>query len=111
MVPYIEDLAEVVDMQAIAKAGPARRLVGANFYGAPVVPNQHFMPVKAGEDVVGHVTRYAYSPRLEHNIALVNLPTALSAPGTPISLDAGDGWRTAEVVDIPWIAAEKTIPT
>lgn len=98
-------------LQAIAKAGPARRLVGANFYGAPVVPNQHFMPVKAGEDVVGHVTRYAYSPRLEHNIALVNLPTALSTPGTPISLDAGDGWRTAEVVDIPWIAAEKTIPT
>jgi glycine cleavage system aminomethyltransferase T len=98
-------------LQAIAETGPTRRLVGANFYGAPVVPNQHFMPVKAGEDVVGHVTRYAYSPRLEHNIALVNLPTALSAPGTPISLDAGDGWRSAEVVDIPWIAAEKTIPT
>ncbi len=97
-------------LQAIAKTGPTRRLVGANFYGDPVIPNEHFMPVKSGEDVVGHVTRYAYSPRLEHNIALVNLPVALAAPGTPILLDAGDGWRSAEVVDIPWITAEKTIP-
>jgi len=97
-------------LQAIAKTGPTRRLVGANFHGAPVVPNEHFMPVKSGKDVVGHVTRYAYSPRLKHNIALVNLPMALAAPGTPISLDAGDGWRSAEVVDIPWIAAEKLIP-
>ena len=92
-----------------AKTGPERRLVGANFGGDPVVPNQHFMDVKSGDEVVGHVTRYAYSPRLEHNIALVNLPSALATPGTAISLDAGDGWRPAEIVNIPWIPAEKTI--
>ena len=97
-------------LQAIAKTGPERRLVGANFGGDPVIPNQHFMDVKSGDEVVGHVTRYCWSPRLEHNIALINVPTDLSAPGTALSLNAGDGWREAEVVDIPWISAEKVIP-
>ena len=67
------------------------------------------MDVKSGDEVVGHVTRYCWSPRLEHN-TLINVPTDLSAPGTALSLDAGDGWREAEVVDIPWISAEKVIP-
>ena len=97
-------------LQAIAKRGPERRLVGANFGGEPVTPNQHFMDVASGDKVVGHVTRYCWSPRLEHNIALVNVPAALAAPGTALSLDASDGWREATVVDIPWIPAEKVIP-
>ena len=97
-------------LQAIAKTGPERRLVGANFGGDPVTPNQHFMDVKSGDEVVGHVTRYCWSPRLEHNIALINVPAALAATGTQLSLDAGDGWRDAEIVDIPWIPPEKVIP-
>ena len=76
----------------------------------PVIPNQHFMDVKSGNEVVGHVTRYCWSPRLEHNIALVNVPTSLSEPGTALSLDSGDGWREATVVNIPWFPAEKVIP-
>jgi aminomethyltransferase len=97
-------------LQAIAKTGPERRLVGANFGGDPVTPNQHFMDVKSGDEVVGHVTRYCWSPRLKHNIALVNVPTAVAATGTTLSLDAGDSWREAEVVDTPWVPAEKVIP-
>jgi aminomethyltransferase len=68
------------------------------------------MDVKFGDEVVGHVTRYCWSPRLEHNIALINVPTAFAATGTTLSLDAGDGWRETEVVDIPWVPAEKVIP-
>jgi aminomethyltransferase len=60
--------------------------------------------------VVGHVTRYVYSPRLAHNIALVNVPSALAAPGTRVWLDAGNGWREAEITALPWIPAEKVIP-
>ena len=97
-------------LQKIAESGSTRKLIGANFGGNPVTPNEHFMPVKADGELVGHVTRYAYSPRLEHNIALVNVPTHLAKPGTPISIDAGDSWRDAEIVDIPWIPAEKVIP-
>jgi hypothetical protein len=47
---------------------------------------------------------------LKHNIALVNVPSALAATGTALLLDGGDGWRKAEVVDIPWIPPEKVIP-
>ena len=97
-------------LQAIAKTGPERRLVGANFGGDPVRPNAHFMPIKVDDTVVGHVTRYVYSPRLAHNIALVNVPHGLATPGTAIWLDAGDGWRQAEVTALPWISAEKVIP-
>jgi aminomethyltransferase len=68
------------------------------------------MPIKVDDTVVGHVTRYVYSPRLEHNIALVNVPRDFATPGTAIWLDAGDGWRQAEVTALPWIPAEKVIP-
>ena len=97
-------------LQAIAKTGPERRLVGANFGGDPVRPNAHFMSIKVDDTVVGHVTRYVYSPRLAHNIALINVPHGLATPGTAIWLDAGDGWRQAEVTALPWISAEKVIP-
>ena len=97
-------------LQAIAAKGTERRLVGANFGGDPVRPNEHFMDIRCGDDVVGHVTRYVFSPRLEHNIALVNLPTALAEPGTRITIDCGDEWREAEVVAIPWFESEKVIP-
>ena len=66
--------------------------------------------LRPGDEVIGHVTRYCWSPRLKHNIALVNLPSALAVTGTALLLDAGDGWRDAEVVDIPWIPPEKVIP-
>ena len=97
-------------LQAIAKTGPERRLIGANFGGEPITPNEHFMDVKSDGEVIGHVTRYCWSPRLDHNIALINVPIALATPGTVLSLDTGDGWREAEVVEIPWIPSEKAIP-
>lgn len=97
-------------LQKIAREGARRRLVGANFGGEPVQPNEHFLPVSVGETTVGHITRCVYSPRLEHNIALVNLPTDCSAPGTAINLELPGGRRSAEVVALPWFPSEKTIP-
>ena len=97
-------------LQRLAKEPTPRKLVGANFGGEPVTPNQHFMDVKSGDEVVGHVTRYCWSPRLKHNIALVNVPSALAVTGTALLLDAGDSWRDAKIVDIPWIPSERVIP-
>ena len=59
---------------------------------------------------VGHITRCCYSPRLEHNIALVNLPVDLAEPGTAISLDIGGEWREATVCAIPWFTSIKKLP-
>ena len=40
----------------------ARRLVGA-LGGAPIAPNEHFLPVTVAAETVGHITRCVYSPR------------------------------------------------
>ena len=97
-------------LQKIAEHGTRRRLVGANFQGDPVRPNEHFLPVRVAGEVAGHLTRCVYSPRLQHNIALVNLPDEYAAPGTLIELDLPEGQRSAEVVALPWFPAEKKIP-
>ena len=97
-------------LQRIAREGTPRRLVGANFGGAPIAPNEHFLPVTVAAETVGHITRCVYSPRLEHNIALVNVPTELSSPGTKIDLEFPGDRRSAETVALPWFPAEKTIP-
>lgn len=98
-------------LQKIAKNGTSRRLVGANFQGEPIRPNEHFLPVSVAGRVAGHLTRCVYSPRLKHNIALVNLPTEFAEPGTTIELHLPEGIREAEVVALPWFPAEKKIPT
>ena len=61
-------------------------------------------------EVVGHITRCCYSPRLEHNIALVNVPTELSAPGTQVQLDIRGTLVDAEIAALHWFQSHKTIP-
>jgi len=97
-------------LQKIAREGTPRRLVGANFEGDPVQPNEHFLPVTVDGLRIGHITRCVYSPRLEHNIALVNLPSEYAVPGTAIDLELPEGRRAAEVVSLPWFPSEKKIP-
>ena len=64
----------------------------------------------SGDDVVGRITRCCYSPRLEHNIALVNVPTELAEPGTKVKLDIRGELVDAEIVALPWFQSHKTIP-
>jgi len=97
-------------LQKIAREGTPRRLVGSNFEGDPVQPNEHFLPVTVDGLRIGHITRCVYSPRLEHNIALVNLPSEYAVPGTAIDLELPEGRRAAEVVSLPWFPSEKKIP-
>ena len=104
--PYIGKKA----LQNIAATGPTRRLVGANFGGDPVPGNPKFWDIQVAGEKVGHITRCCYSPRLEHNIALVNLPVDLAEPGTAISLDIGGEWREATVCAIPWFTSIKKLP-
>ena len=97
-------------LQRLAKEPTPRKLVGANFGGEPVGSNDKFWDVYSGDDVVGHITRCCYSPRLEHNIALVNVPTELAEPGTKVKLDIRGELVDAEIVALPWFQSHKTIP-
>ena len=97
-------------LQRLAKEPTPRKLVGANFGGEPVGSNDKFWDVYSGDEVVGHITRCCYSPRLEHNIALVNVPTELAEPGTKVKLDIRGELVDAEIVALPWFKSHKTIP-
>ena len=97
-------------LQRLAKEPTPRKLVGANFGGEPVGSNDKFWDVYSGDDVVGHITRCCYSPRLAHNIALVNVPTELAEPGTKVKLDIRGELVDAEIVALPWFQSHKTIP-
>ncbi len=72
--------------------------------------NDKFWDVYSDGEVVGHITRCCYSPRLEHNIALVNVPTELSGPGTQVQLDIHGTLVDAEITALPWFQSHKTIP-
>ena len=97
-------------LQRLAKEPTPRKLVGANFAGEPVGSNDKFWDVYSGDEVVGHITRCCYSPRLEHNSALVNVPTELAEPGTKVKLDIRGELVDAEIVALPWFESHKTIP-
>ncbi len=97
-------------LQRLATETPPRKLVGANFGGDPVGGNDKFWDVYSEGNVVGRITRCCYSPRLEHNIALVNVPTELSELGTKVQLDIRGTLVDAEIVALPWFESHKKIP-
>lgn len=97
-------------LQRMAKEPTPRKLVGANFGGDPVGSNPKFWDVYSDGAVVGHITRCCYSPRLEHNIALVNVPSELAEPGTNVQLDIRGTLVDAEIAALPWFESHKKIP-
>ena len=96
-------------LQKIAEEGPARRLVGVEIKGSALVGNDAFWDVLFEGSVVGHLTRCAYSPRLEMNIGLVNVSMDCAQGDTELTIMALDGPRTAYIVPIPWVQSETTI--
>lgn len=96
-------------LQKIAEEGPARRLVGVEIKGPALAGNDAFWDVLFEGSVVGHLTRCAYSPRLEMNIGLVNVSMDCAQGDTKLTIMAPDGPRTAYIVPIPWVQSETTI--
>ena len=98
-------------LQKIATEGTRRRLVGVEIAGAALAGNDAFWDVLEAGRVVGHLTRCAWSPRLQKNIGLVNVGIDCAGDGTRLSIAALDGQRNAVVVPIPWVPSETKIPT
>ena len=97
-------------LQRIAAEGEPRRLVGVDIAGDPIGGNDRFWNVYAGEELVGHVTRCTWSPRLERNIGLVNVPVELAGIGTPLKIETLDDVRDAQVVETPWFKSITRMP-
>ena len=95
----------------IKAEGPKRRLVGIEISGAPLAgSNEHYWPISNNGEVIGHVTRCVYSPRLEKNIGWANLTTENSTIGTEIILQTPDGERPSVVCEAPWMKPQIKIP-
>jgi glycine cleavage system aminomethyltransferase T len=97
-------------LRKIESDGNHRRLVGIEIEGEPIAGNESFWPVVESAMKLGHVSRCAFSPRLERNIGFANVPATHTAPGTPLSIESPDGSRQARVVQTPWFPAQKELP-
>ncbi len=95
----------------IEAEGVKRRLIGIEISGKPIEgSNENFWSILVDDQKIGHVTRCAYSPRLEKNIGWANVSVEYSHVGSEIVVDATDGQRAATVCEAPWIKPEIKIP-
>jgi aminomethyltransferase len=121
--PYVIGMERFVDLdmdtdfigkaalKKIHAAGVKRRLVGFEATaGGRQDANADFWPVLHEDKPVGHVTRAAWSPRLEKFIGFVNIPTQLATIGTRLMVASGKATLGIKVVATPFITAEKVIP-
>lgn len=98
-------------LQEIAAAGPQRRLVGVEIGGAALeVPNEEFWDMSAAGTRIGHITRCAFSPRLEKNIGWANVAAEYADIGTELVAESPAGDRKAVVCEAPWFKPQIRIP-
>ena len=98
-------------LKRISVEGPTRRLVGIEIHGdALQAPNEEFWEVTDGNNMVGHVTRCAYSPRLEKNIGWANVAAEFVETGTGLVVVAPQGDLSATVCEAPWFRPQIRIP-
>ena len=98
-------------LRQIKADGVRRKLVAIEIGGERLDMNMIKWPVKAGAQVIGHVTSAVFSPRLRRNIGYAFVPVAHAELGTVLSVVLPDGVeRPARVVRRPFIDPEKAIP-
>lgn len=97
-------------LQRIKETGVRRKQVGLLIDGAPLTgPNTTFWAITKDGAAVGKVTSAIHSPRLKQNIALAMVGVDHSALGTQVTIDAGNGTRSATVVERPFYDPKKTL--
>ena len=69
----------------------------------------HLFIEKAGTSI-GKVTSAVYSPRLERNIGFILCDIAYAQPGTRLQVETPEGRRGLEVVEMPFLDRDKSIP-
>lgn len=82
----------------IARAGPARRIRGVIFDGAPSPPCRSLWSLRVDGAPAGAITSAAFSPRFDRNVALAMLERDVWEPGTRVSVHCGDGSERRGVV-------------
>lgn len=97
-------------LQRIKDTGVSRKQVGLVIDGAPLTgPNTTFWAIQRDGAAIGKVTSAIYSPRLKLNIALAMVSVDHSTLGTQVTIDTGNGTRSATVVERPFHDPKKTL--
>jgi aminomethyltransferase len=94
-------------LQAQRAAGPDRKLVGFEVQGRGIARQGHTVLSEEGGEVVGAVTSGTWSPTFEKALGMAYVPVAMSAPGTPLTLDVRGKAVPAVVVDVPFYRRAK----
>jgi len=94
-------------LQAQQAAGLDRKLVGFEVQGRGIARQGHAVLAREGGEAVGKVTSGTWSPTFEKALGMAYVPLALSAPGTPISLDVRGKALPATVVELPFYRRAK----
>ena len=97
-------------LRRIRANGNIRRLVGIEIEGEPISHNEAFWHLVENGERIGHVSRCVWSPRLERNIGLANVPADKTEPGSRVAVRSPRGLLAATVVKTPWFKAQKVIP-
>lgn len=98
-------------LDRIRHEGPKRKLVGIEIAGDRLAFNSTKWPVQADGQAIGQVTSAVWSPRLSKNIGYAMLKSRHAGLGNTLEvLVAGDGARSARVVQKPFIDPKKAIP-
>lgn len=112
--PFEAGLGEFVDLdredefigkaalRRIAAEGPRRRRVGFVIGGNRISGISEWHDVYLGDDAVGVLTEAVYSPRLEKNIAVGMLDSAIAATEQQLKVHLGDGVQAATVANLPF---------
>jgi aminomethyltransferase len=109
----LDKKAEFLGREALRKIhanGNIRRLVGIEIEGEAITHNESFWHLVEDGERIGHVSRCVWSPRLERNIGLANVPAERTEPGSSLTVVSPEGPRNAVVVKTPWFESEKVIP-
>lgn len=97
-------------LSAIAKKGPARKLVGIIFDGDPVTFNEHPWTARVDGHIAGTVRSVCHSPRRQSNIGLALLETRFSELGTKLEFKGEGHSFKGEVVPQPLVEPGTPIP-
>lgn len=95
-------------LKKIKQQGPARKLVGVEISGEPILsPPENRWSVFDQDEKIGYVSRAIFSPRLNKNIGFANIPTKYSENGARFTVKSPSAELSAEVCSFPWFAAER----
>ena len=94
-------------LRRLSDQPPTRRVTGIVFDGDPAAAFEETWPVLDGEKEVGRCTVATLSPALGCHIGYVNLPGALAAEGTTLTVLAPTGPIGATTRPFPFVDAER----